>query len=494
MAAEFPTTLPSIARVSPTDYMNDAGKEADVLHNKLADEVEALAAVVGVTGSAVAGTVEERISIASLRRNAFGIGLSPYGYKRNFIRKKFSVFDGMASASTAWNNNRTGCTIADDGAINREENGSEASALLVTISAAYARFQRTFAAPVILSGTVNLWVYFDSDPTAASTFEFYLTSDYANFATKYIKYYYPVDSCIRKGWNCLSMNSAEDGTTTPATVTVGGGESWSNAMNGAKIIANGLASGQTFRVGGIFFGGEARPNVLINIDDAYSSVWQIFNLARSREIPLSLSVITGKVGTAGYLSWDQIDAMYDWGLDIIPHSVTHPAGGLDALTEAEAIDEIEQSRDALLARGYTRLPQVFAWPENDYTASGFDLIELARQAGFVMSRGSTRRDLPTAQGIDNPMRLPSADIGGKTLAQALKLLDAAERYKQTNIIYGHKLVGTETSPAAGGSPPVNTLEWYWSDWVSFLDSVSSRYSAGTLTPITYSELQNECRY
>jgi len=62
MAAEFPTTLPSIARVSPTDYMNDAGKEADLLHNKLADEVEALAAVVGVTGSVVQGTVESRIT------------------------------------------------------------------------------------------------------------------------------------------------------------------------------------------------------------------------------------------------------------------------------------------------------------------------------------------------------------------------------------------------------------------------------------------------
>lgn len=62
MAAEFPTTLPSIARVSPTDYMNDPGKEADVLHNKLADEVEALAAVVGVTGSAVPATIQARLS------------------------------------------------------------------------------------------------------------------------------------------------------------------------------------------------------------------------------------------------------------------------------------------------------------------------------------------------------------------------------------------------------------------------------------------------
>lgn len=62
MAADFPVYLPSIARVSPTDFMNDSGKEADVLHNQLADEVEAIASVVGVTGSATPGTVEYRIS------------------------------------------------------------------------------------------------------------------------------------------------------------------------------------------------------------------------------------------------------------------------------------------------------------------------------------------------------------------------------------------------------------------------------------------------
>jgi len=62
MAANFPSSLPSIARVLPTDYMNDPGKEADLLHNEIADEIEALAAAVGVTGSAVAGTVEARIT------------------------------------------------------------------------------------------------------------------------------------------------------------------------------------------------------------------------------------------------------------------------------------------------------------------------------------------------------------------------------------------------------------------------------------------------
>lgn len=62
MAASFPTTIPAIQRVLPTDLMNSPGKEGDVLHNKLCDEVEALATVVGVTGSVVASTVEARLA------------------------------------------------------------------------------------------------------------------------------------------------------------------------------------------------------------------------------------------------------------------------------------------------------------------------------------------------------------------------------------------------------------------------------------------------
>jgi Tfp pilus assembly pilus retraction ATPase PilT len=62
MAADFPASIPVIVRVLPTDMMDGAGTEADVLHNDLADEVEALATVIGVTGSLVPTTVEARIT------------------------------------------------------------------------------------------------------------------------------------------------------------------------------------------------------------------------------------------------------------------------------------------------------------------------------------------------------------------------------------------------------------------------------------------------
>lgn len=123
-----------------------------------------------------------------------------------------------------------------------------------------------------------------------------------------------------------------------------------------------------------------------------------------------------------------------------------------------------------------------------------DLVALARSSGYVMARGSTRRDLPTAQGIDNPMRLPSADFGGRTLAQAKALIDSAITYGQTNVFYGHKLVGTATSPASGGTPPVDALEWNHSDYVAFADYLAAKIAAGLVNDITISDLMSNCRH
>lgn len=424
----------------------------------------------------------------------YQLGTPQYVFKRNFLIKPFTVLDDMTSAATTWNNNRTGCTLSDDTTIVREENEA-VNALKVTISATYARFQRNFASPVTMSGTINVWVYFDADPEFGSSVEVWFTTDNANWATKYTKYYWVSNTSVRKGWNCLSLHTAEDTTTTVATVTSAGADVLTAAQNGCKVIFNGMSTGTIVRIGGIFWGGTARPNVLISLDDGSSSQWTTFNIFRARGIPISLSIITSKVGQANYLTWDQLDQMYAWGCDIIPHSVTHPTGGLDASSLADATYELTQSRQTMLDRGYLRTADIFAWPQNDYVSSvGVDLIALAASVGYKLARGSTRRDLPTAQGIDNPMRLPSADLGGRTLAQVLKILDAAELYKQTSILYGHRLVGTATSPASGGTSPPDGLEWYWSDYVALADSIASRAAAGTLTPITYSELKAECRY
>ena len=62
MAADFPTSIATLATISPTDEMDDPGVEGDVVINRITEELVAVQTQVGVTGSAVVGTVEKRLT------------------------------------------------------------------------------------------------------------------------------------------------------------------------------------------------------------------------------------------------------------------------------------------------------------------------------------------------------------------------------------------------------------------------------------------------
>ncbi len=65
MAADFPTSLAAIQRVLPGDFMDAPGTEIDLLHNQICDELEALQAKVGIDGSAVATSIDKRLTDVS---------------------------------------------------------------------------------------------------------------------------------------------------------------------------------------------------------------------------------------------------------------------------------------------------------------------------------------------------------------------------------------------------------------------------------------------
>lgn len=62
MAADFPAAVTNIARPTAQTKRNAPGYEGHALHNKLADEVEAIEGVIGVTGSTVPTSLEYRLA------------------------------------------------------------------------------------------------------------------------------------------------------------------------------------------------------------------------------------------------------------------------------------------------------------------------------------------------------------------------------------------------------------------------------------------------
>ena len=111
----FPTSIPSIPRItSPlTQHMDDPGFEIDLLHNQIAGEIEALASAVGVTGSTVVGTVENRLAYTSDILTAHVGAAAPHS--GHLTSSNLSQAAGVANLLTTNTLLRAKCDVAKKG-------------------------------------------------------------------------------------------------------------------------------------------------------------------------------------------------------------------------------------------------------------------------------------------------------------------------------------------------------------------------------------------
>ncbi|MGQ0715391.1 MAG: polysaccharide deacetylase family protein [Gemmatimonadaceae bacterium] len=124
----------------------------------------------------------------------------------------------------------------------------------------------------------------------------------------------------------------------------------------------------------------------------------------SRGMTGTFFVITGRVGTSGYVTWDELRAMARAGMSIQSHTHTHPF--LSEMSEAAADRELSESRrllDAMLSQRTTTLslPNGDAprgWTRRDYLARGFTHVATSRWGvnyganGRLLRRYTVRRD------------------------------------------------------------------------------------------------------
>ncbi len=156
--------------------------------------------------------------------------------------------------------------------------------------------------------------------------------------------------------------------------------------------------------------------VVLTFDDSYSDHFDtIFPLLQKYGFTGTFFVITGRVGTPGYLTWDQIARMQAAGMEIGAHTVHHPF--LSKLSPLHALVEIAGSRVDILTH-LGKLPDFFAYPYNDRSA----LTEnLARLVGFraALAVSPHTKDVP-----GDPFTMPRSTItsgeGRRTFALILK--------------------------------------------------------------------------
>jgi peptidoglycan/xylan/chitin deacetylase (PgdA/CDA1 family) len=131
-----------------------------------------------------------------------------------------------------------------------------------------------------------------------------------------------------------------------------------------------------------------RP-VAITFDDGYDNAATVaLPILMRHGFPATFYIITGNVGRAGYLSWEQVRALRDGGMEIGAHTITHPA--LSALPLQQAQAEIVGSKQELERRLGIAITS-FSYPTGDYDEA---VAELVRAAGFTNAVTTRQEDAP----------------------------------------------------------------------------------------------------
>jgi peptidoglycan/xylan/chitin deacetylase (PgdA/CDA1 family) len=117
----------------------------------------------------------------------------------------------------------------------------------------------------------------------------------------------------------------------------------------------------TVRVDAIQFV-KTTPSVILWCDDGLKSVYDIaFPIVKKYpKIKLACAIITNKVGTENYMSWDEIDEMASYGHLMVSHSHNHI--NLSSADEATILSELRLSQEALLAHGHYNGARFFVNP------------------------------------------------------------------------------------------------------------------------------------
>ncbi len=122
----------------------------------------------------------------------------------------------------------------------------------------------------------------------------------------------------------------------------------------------------------------------LSIDDAYLSVYRnAWPLLRSANLPFTLFVATDAIDKKlpGYMNWDQIRELYQWGARIGSQTASHPH--MPLLSPQKMAKELEKSNNRFKAElGF--VPSMIAYPYGEYSLA---VKRAVQKAGFRIGFG-----------------------------------------------------------------------------------------------------------
>jgi hypothetical protein len=175
------------------------------------------------------------------------------------------------------------------------------------------------------------------------------------------------------------------------------------------------------------------PAIFIRFDDGFAST---LTKARSLMYGMPATVYCTKnfIGTAGYLTADQMAELSSAGWDLGNHSVSHPQFHL--LTQQQIQDELTGCQNWLEGLGLSRASWHVAYPSNDYGGS-----TIAAMGAAGMLSGSIESDLAQTLPIaDLYQGIAAHPLGGYSVSDLIAWIGASNTANKLTGIMFHNIV------------------------------------------------------
>ncbi|MBL8059551.1 MAG: polysaccharide deacetylase family protein [Chthonomonas sp.] len=203
---------------------------------------------------------------------------------------------------------------------------------------------------------------------------------------------------LHLGWNCIvtgrEIGTAITGHPIGSEGTTGTSAWATDTHTRFRTVISGVGAGLTTRIyyAQLVDNIQAESRLVLRFDDAYASVYTVaFPIMQAFGLVGVLGVISSRIGTVGYMTWEQVAELHAAGWEIANHTKTHSQVDY-AESEAYWLTEIGDCSDEIEANVGVR-PTTFVSPYGNMargTATGY---RSAVQLLFDVSMGTTDANL-----------------------------------------------------------------------------------------------------
>lgn len=198
----------------------------------------------------------------------------------------------------------------------------------------------------------RVYVY---DLSNLSKFTLYLANNTGY--TDYLYYAINASACV-EGWNTFAIDTSK--------FSVAGAGSFTNDIVSMQVRVEALSgtnSAVTFDT--LIRDETQKAKLLFTFDDGWGTQYtEAFKRMSKKGIVGTIAVVPSLVNTSGYVTLAQLQEIYDYGWDLVNHTMNHV--NLKNVDSATIRSEIADGEQWLNSNGFTRASNIVFYPQGGY--------------------------------------------------------------------------------------------------------------------------------